>query len=219
MQPLSSWLNQVYAVTLLNLRTIWERRGASISAMVGVAGVVTVFVAVLSIAEGFRLTMATTGSPDTAIVMRAGSDSEMTSALMVEDTKIISDAPHVRRGPLGPLASSELYVIVDIPKKATGTAANVPLRGVDVAAFDVHDQLHIIAGRRFEAGRNEIVVGTGALQEFSGLELGTTVHWGPTLGRWSASSAPAARSPNPRSGRIPKCSATPTAASLRSRFT
>lgn len=179
MQPLFNWLNQVRAITLLNLRTISERRGASISAMVGVAGVVTVFVAVLSIAEGFRITMATTGSPDTAIVMRAGSDSEMTSALMPEDTKIIADGPGVRRGPAGPLASTELFVIVDVPKRATGTAANVPLRGVDITAFDVHDQVHIIAGRRFEPGRNEIVVGTGAQQEFSGLDLGSTVHWGP----------------------------------------
>ena len=179
MQRLSSWLNQVAAVTMLNLRTISQRQGASLSALVGVAGVVTVFVAVLSIAEGFRLTMTTAGSPDTAIVMRGGSDSEMTSALAIEDTKIIGDAPGVRRGAAGPLSSAELFVIVDVLKRTTGTAANVPLRGVDQSAFDVHEKVHITAGRRFEPGTNEIVVGSGALQEFSGIDLGSTVHWGP----------------------------------------
>src|ERR1700687_3030755 len=102
MRRLLNWFSQISAVTLLNLRTIPERRGASISAMVGVAGVVTVFVAVLSIAEGFRITMTTTGSPDTAIVMRSGSDSEMTSVVTVEAAKIIADAPGVARGAAGP---------------------------------------------------------------------------------------------------------------------
>ncbi len=180
MQRMINWVSQILAVTLLNLRTITERRGASISAMVGVAGVVTVFVAVLSIAEGFRITMTTTGSPDTAIVMRGGSDSEMTSLITVDDRKIIADAPAIKRGPNGPLASTELYVIVDVPKRTTGTPANVPLRGVETTAFDVRDKVHIIAGRRFEPGRNEIVVGSGALKEFSGLELGSKAHFGST---------------------------------------
>jgi putative ABC transport system permease protein len=181
MQRLLSWFNQVGAVTLLNLRTITERRGASLSAMVGVAGVVTVFVAVLSIAEGFRITMTSNGSPDTAIVLRGGSDQEMTSALALEDTRIIADAPGIRRGPHGPLSSAELYVVVDVPKRSTGTPANVPLRGVDLTAFDVRERVHIIAGRRFEPGHNEIVVGKGALQEFRGLELGSKVTFGNTL--------------------------------------
>jgi putative ABC transport system permease protein len=178
MQRIVNWFTQIAAVTLLNLRTIVERRGASISAMVGVAGVVTVFVAILSIDEGFRITMTSTGSPDTAMVMRSGSDTEMTSILNVEDAKIIADGPGVARGPHGPLASNELYVIVDVPKRATGTPANVPVRGVDFTAFDVRDKVRIIAGRKFEPGHNEVVVGSGALKEFTGLDLGSKVHFG-----------------------------------------
>ena len=180
MQRIVNWFSQVFAVTLLNLRTITERRGASISAMVGVAGVVAVFVAILSIDEGFRITLTTTGSPDTAIVLRSGSDSEMTSLITVDDSKIIADAPGVARGPHGPLASNELFVIVDLPKRTTGTDANVPLRGVDLTAFDVREKVHIIAGRKFEPGHNEIVVGSGALQEFAGIELGSKAHFGST---------------------------------------
>jgi len=96
-RTLIGWLSQVVVVTLLNLRTIRQRVASSLVAVIGIAGVVAVFVAVLSMAEGFRKTMATTGSPDTAIVMRAGADSEMVSGLSLEDTRLVADAAGVRR--------------------------------------------------------------------------------------------------------------------------
>jgi putative ABC transport system permease protein len=175
---LLNWLAQVYAVTVLNLRTLPQRRGAALAAIVGVAGVVTVFVAVLSIAEGFRATMEVTGSADTALVLRGGSDAEMTSILLPDDVRNISDAPGIARGPAGPLASPELVVLVDVPKISTGTAANVPFRGVSPAAYSIRDNLKMVSGRRFEPGRNEIIVGSGAAQEFAGLQVGQVQNWG-----------------------------------------
>lgn len=173
-----NWLSQVAAVSWLNLRTIGERRGASLAAIFGVAGVVAVFIAVLSIAEGFRKTMTSTASPDTAIVLRSGSDSEMMSGLGRESTRIIADAPGVRRAAQGPVASAELYVVVDLPKRATNTDANVPLRGVQPGAFEVRDEIEIIEGRRFQEGRNEIIAGKAAAAEFAGLEVGNRLRWG-----------------------------------------
>lgn len=171
------WLSQVAAVTALNLRTIGQRRGASAAAAFGVMGVVAVFVAVLSMAEGFLKTMTSSASPDTAVVLRAGSDSEMMSGIQREETRIISEAPGVLRAQ-GPVASSELYVVVDVPKRSTGTDANVPLRGVQPAAFQVRDEVEIIQGRNFEPGRNEIIVGKAAAAEFAGLDLGSRLRWG-----------------------------------------
>ncbi len=173
-----NWLSQVAAVTWLNLRTIGQRRGASLAAIFGVAGVVAVFVAVLSIAEGFRKTMTAGASPDTAIILRSGSDTEMMSGIARDATRIISEAPGVRRGAAGPVASSEIYVVVDVPKRSTGTDANVPLRGVQPAAFGVRDQVKILQGRRFEPGRNEVIVGRAAAAEFAGLDLGSHLRWG-----------------------------------------
>jgi len=173
-----NWLSQVAAVTWLNLRTIGQRRGASLAAIFGVAGVVAVFVAVLSIAEGFRKTMTTGASPDTAIILRSGSDTEMMSGITRDAARIVSEAPGVRRGPEGPVASSELYVVVDVPKRSTGTDANVPLRGVQPAGFGVRDQVKIVQGRRFEPGRNEVIVGRAAAAEFAGLDLGSHLRWG-----------------------------------------
>lgn len=171
------WLSQVAAVTALNLRTIGQRRGASAAAAFGVMGVVAVFVAVLSMAEGFLKTMTSSASPDTAVVLRAGSDSEMMSGIQREETRIISEAPGVLRGQ-GPVASSELYVVVDVPKRSTGTDANVPLRGVQPAAFQVRNEVKIIQGRTFQPGRNEVIVGKAAAAEFAGLDLGSRLRWG-----------------------------------------
>lgn len=172
------WVSQVTAVTLLNLRTLKERWSSSAVAVFGVAGVVAVFTAVLSMAEGLRATMAATGSPGTAIVMRAGSDTEMTSILYREEARIIADAPGILRAADGSVASAELFVIVDLPKRSSGTDANVPLRGVEPSAFAVRERVQIVAGRRFQPGRNEIIVGSGAAQEFSGVELGSGLRWG-----------------------------------------
>jgi putative ABC transport system permease protein len=126
--------------------------------------------------------MAEAGSPDTAIVMRGGSDTEMTSILSREETRIIADAPGVRRGPEGPVASAELFVIVDLLKRTTGTEANVPLRGVQPAGFAVRERIQMVSGRRFQPGRNEVIVGRGALQQFAGLEPGSVLRLGE--GEW-----------------------------------
>jgi putative ABC transport system permease protein len=175
---MSNWLSQIFSISLFNLRTIPERKGAAAATAIGIAGVVGVLVGVLAIAEGFRHVMTASGIPDVAVVLRAGADSEMTSGLSREDVRVICDAPGVARGPQGPIASSELFVIIDLPKRSTGTSANVPLRGVDAQAFEVRGNIQITQGRRFEPGRNEIVVGSGAAREFAGLDLGHDIRVG-----------------------------------------
>ena len=171
-------LNRIIVITTLSLRTLRLRAGASAVAVVGVAGVVLVFVAVLSIAEGFQAALAGAGSPDTAIIMRGGSTSELSSTLALADTRIIKDAAGVRRSDSGAVASAELFVVVDLLKRSTGTVANVPLRGVEPAAFGVREEVRLVEGRMFRPGTNEIIVGRLATTQFLGLELGTVQRWG-----------------------------------------
>ncbi|HEX4826118.1 MAG TPA: ABC transporter permease [Candidatus Polarisedimenticolaceae bacterium] len=181
------WLSQVFAVTGTALRTIPQRRGPSLATVVGIAGVVAVLIAVLSIGEGFRKTLQTAGSPQNALVMRAGSDSEMMSVLVGDSVDIIAQAKGIARGSVRageaavPLSSAELFVVVDCPKKTTGTPANVPLRGVQPAAFAARPELKIIEGRPFEWGKNEILVGDGARKQFRGLDVGSQVKWGENV--------------------------------------
>jgi putative ABC transport system permease protein len=173
-----NWITQVISVTLFNLRTLPERKGSALAAAAGIAGVVTVFVGVLSIAEGFRAALAVNGPQDVAIVLRSSADTEMSSGLSREEVRLISDAPGVARAADGPLASAELFVIINLPKRSTGTDANVPFRGVEKAAFNVRDNLRIVEGRKFELGRNEVVVGAGAARAFAGLDVGKKLRIG-----------------------------------------
>jgi putative ABC transport system permease protein len=179
------FLNQLVAVITLTLRLIPQRAGSSAIALVGIGGVVIVFVAVLSIAEGFRAALVSAGSPDTAMVMRGGSDSELTSALTMGNTRVIKDAPGLRRSATGggAAASAELFVVINLPLRSTGTDANVPLRGVQPAAVEVRDDVTITEGRRFRLGTNEIIVGRNAMEQYVGLEVGTQHRWGEN--EWS----------------------------------
>ena len=173
-----NWIAQIISVTSFNLRSIPERKGAVVAAAVGIAGVVAVFVGVLSIAAGFRAAMTVSGAKDVAVVLRSGADSEMTSGLSREEVRLIADAPGVARTADGPLASAELFVIINLPKRSTGTDANVPLRGVERAAIPVRGDIKIVEGRQFELGRNEVIVGSGAARAFAGLEVGNKIQVG-----------------------------------------
>jgi len=175
-----NWLSQVISVTLFNLRTIPERKGAAVAAAVGIAGVVAVFVGFLSIAAGFRAAMSASGADDIAIVLRSSADTEMTSGLSREETRLVADAPGLARTADGALASAELFVIINLPKRSTGTDANVPFRGVEKTALAVRGDVKIIGGRQFELGRNEIIVGAGAARAFAGLDLGGKIRLGQT---------------------------------------
>lgn len=178
MTGLSNWLSQVASVTWFGVRTIRERKGSSLAAVVGIAGVVAVLVGVLSIAQGFVRTMRIAAAADTAIVLRSGANTEMMSGLTREDTRIIADAPGVARSDAGPLASAELFVVINLPKRSTATDANVPLRGVEQAAYEVRKDFAIVEGRPFDWGRNEVIVGRAAAEEFSGLKLGSDIEVG-----------------------------------------
>jgi putative ABC transport system permease protein len=172
------WIAQTLAVTSLSIRTIPQRLGSSVVAMVGIAGVVIVFVAVLSIGEGFRAAMTAAGSPSRVLVMRSGADSEMTSALGGPDADVIKQAPGLLRAANRSIASAELFVIVDLNKRSTGTPANVPLRGIEPAAQQVRDEVKLVEGRMFRFGTNEAVVGRAAKGQFSGVDPGAELKSG-----------------------------------------
>jgi putative ABC transport system permease protein len=185
-----NWFSQIASITKFGLLSLPQRLGSAAATVVGIAGVVGVLVGVLSIAAGFRQAMAVSGSPDGAIVLRSGADSEMVSGLSHDETRIIADAPGVARNASGPLASAELFVIIDLPKRATGTDANVPLRGVEPSALAVRDNMKITRGRMFGWGQNEVIVGEGAVQEFAGLDVGSKIKVGryqwPVVGVFTA---------------------------------
>ncbi len=176
-------LTQIFIITMMNLRNIPQRLGTSAVAIFGVACVVGVFISVLSMAAGFERTMRSAGSSDTAIVMRAGATSEMSSGLSYETTQLVAGLPGVAKDNGVAITSAELFVVVDIAKRSTNSSANVPLRGVQPEAFKVHRTFNIIQGRNFEPGKNELIVGRGAQKQFANLDVGSKIKLGQT--EWS----------------------------------
>lgn len=169
------WFSQIVVLASYAVRTVPQRLGSSLVAVIGIAGVVAVMVGVLSIAQGVLRMNEHSSVPDNAIVLRSGAVSEMTSGLSGPQTEIIANAPGVARSDGGALSSPELFVIINLPKRSTGTDANVPLRGVESPAFAVHGGVRIVEGRRFEPGLQEVIVGVGANHAFAGLELGQSI--------------------------------------------
>jgi putative ABC transport system permease protein len=171
-------IQQILAVTALNLRNIPHRLGTSMVAVVGVAAVVLVFAAVLSMARGFERTMVSAGTENTAIVLRSGATSEMNSGFSNEQVVIIENAPGVQRDGDKPIVSPELYVIADVRMRRADADAMVPFRGVLASALEVRPQVKITEGRMFEPGKREIVAGRAANEEFVGLNVGQTIRFG-----------------------------------------
>lgn len=168
---------QTLAVTLMNLRSLPQRWGPAVVAVVGIGGVVLVLVATLAVAQGFRQALEVAGSEDVAVVVRAGSNGELSSSLTGAETTAILDAAGIARDARGPVASPELYVLIDLPTRGLGTPANVPLRGVGPRAGDVRDRFRIVEGRPFVRGLNEVIVGRGAAAQFRGVQVGATVRF------------------------------------------
>jgi len=170
-------LRQAFAITGLSIRSVPERWAPSLVIVIGLAGVVAVFTALLAMAAGFESTLKATGRHDVAIIMRGGSDAELNSAFDRDSTDLIKQEPGIRPGADGkPLASAELMVIAELVRKDdVKSGANITLRGVEPAAFALRPQLKVIAGRNFTPGLRELIVGRGVLAQFQGANIGQVV--------------------------------------------
>lgn len=160
---------QIYEIVVMNIRNIGSRIGSSCVIVVGIAGVVAVLVGLLSMAAGFSAVLESSSLPNRAIVMRDGNSGELSSRMSIEEFNILSRIEGIES------ASDELYVIADIPKKETGSPANLVFRGMRQAGLDLRPELRIVAGRLFEPGKSELIAGVMAAAEFAGLDIGSEI--------------------------------------------
>jgi putative ABC transport system permease protein len=169
-------LSQTAAITALNLKSIPQRWGASLVIVVGLAGVVAVFTALLAMAEGFQSTLKSTGREDVALVLRGGSSAELNSGLGREQVTLIKQAPGVVRDAADqPIGSGEMIVIAELLRVGESTGSNITVRGVEPSAFALRPQVKIVEGRAFQTGLRELVVGRGVSRQFEGAKLGQTL--------------------------------------------
>jgi putative ABC transport system permease protein len=161
-----------------NLRSVKERWTSAVVAVLGIAGTVGVFIAMLSLAFGFKATLVSSGSADNAMVRRAGSTSEMDSSISLDQIKIMEEFPGVAHTSTGPLVTPEVVVIAPFPLRSTGTDANVQVRGVSPRALDVRTKIKMIEGRFYQPGLAELVVGRNVDKTYAGLSMGDSVKFG-----------------------------------------
>ncbi|MDR3386506.1 MAG: FtsX-like permease family protein [Rudaea sp.] len=170
--------SQTTAITALNLKSIPERWGPSLVIVIGLAGVVAVFTALLAMAVGFETTLKSTGRSDVAIIMRGGSDAELNSGLGRDQGVLIKQEPGIRKDDDGqPLASAEMIFIAEIAKKGDRSGSNVTVRGIEPKGMKLRPQLKIVEGRMFETGKRELIVGAGVAREFDGARVGETLRF------------------------------------------
>ena len=162
-----------------NLRSVTARWKAAVVSVIGIAGTVGVFIAMLAMAKGFQATLISSGSTSNAIIRRAGASSEMDSGVSLDQQRVIADAPEVARNSAGvPLSSPEIVVIGAFQLIKSGTDANVQIRGMTPVVLDVRPSVAITRGRFFSEGLAELVVGSNAVEAYRGLDLGSTVSFG-----------------------------------------
>lgn len=165
-----------------NFRSIRARWTSTIVAVLGIAGTVGVFVAMLSLANGFKATLVASGSPGNALILRAGSPTEMMGGVTLDSVRVVQDAPGVARDSSGPLVTQEVVGVMPFPLISTGTDANVQVRGVSSNVLRIRTFAKVTEGRMFQPGLSEIVVGRNASRTYIGLTIGNTVQFGG--GRW-----------------------------------
>lgn len=173
-----SSLTQIFEIVWMNLKSIPQRAGASTVIVVGIAGVVAVLVAMLSMSSGLEKTLGATGALDRAVVLRGGSNGELSSFLDRASSTLIRQDPSIARDAQGQsIASRELIVITEVPRKGQKNGTNVTLRGVEPMGFTLRTEFRVIEGRRPRPGIREIVVGQSAQKQFDGLELGARLQF------------------------------------------
>ena len=139
--------------------------------------VVAVFVTLLSMEAGFRISLRSTGSPLNGIVTQRGSQSELTSWMNIGDANVIKVDPRVARNSEDqPMASCEVVVLTMRPKRADNQPANITFRGVSPMAFQVRNSVKVVEGRTFTPGLFEVIAGKKIADRVTGLDIGSTIN-------------------------------------------
>jgi ABC-type antimicrobial peptide transport system permease subunit len=163
---------------IYNVRSLLRRPVTSAMTAVGVALVVAVFIAMLALANGFKMALVRTGSPDNVLVLRKGADSELSSGISRANAAIMAALPQVATGSDGrPLASPEVFVPMSLDAATGGGDRLIVTRGVSAQAFEVRQNVRIVAGRRFASGRDEVIIGSAIAPRLAHSAVGDTIHF------------------------------------------
>jgi putative ABC transport system permease protein len=159
-------------------RNLVARRRTTALTAGGMALVVYVFATVLMLSAGLQQTLIATGQDDNVVVIRRSSQTEVQSAVARSQAGIVESLPQIALAADGrPLVSKEPVVLINLPKRGTGKAANVVIRGVTAAGLVLRPQVKLVEGRMFRPGTAEVIAGRSIADGFQGAGLGETVRF------------------------------------------
>ena len=168
-------IKQTFSILAMSLRSLPNRLMPTSIIVIGIAGVVAVLLALLSLASGFESTLKSTGQDNRAIVLRAGSTSEINGSLSINQYNVIKDLAGVARANDKKLAAKETFVTVNLPKKDNSADASVPMRGISAESFLVRPEVNLVSGRNVELGKHELIAGVSAAGQIAGIEVNSTL--------------------------------------------
>ncbi len=162
-----------------SIRSLFSRKITTTLTVLGIGLVVFVFAAEMMLSSGLKKTLVATGSDNNVVVIRKASQTELTSIIMREQAEIVSAEPEIAlAGDGSPLIAKEIYVLINLNKRAGSGNGNVVVRGVGQKSMELRPQVKLIQGRMWTAGLSEIIAGKSMAERFEGCGIGETVRFG-----------------------------------------
>lgn len=161
-----------------NLRNLIVRKTTTIMTALGITLTVAVLLSVLALVNGLQTAFQSSGNPLQILVMRKGSNAELSSGVTREVFQDLKSMAGIARKDNQPIASLEMVTVINLPSVDSPEGMNVTLRGILPVGIEMRDGLKIQDGRWFRAGQREVVVGKSIARRYPGAQLGKKLRFG-----------------------------------------
>ena len=169
-------IRQIFIVAALNFQSLKQRFWQSLVIVTGLGATIGVLLSMMSLTEGMRQAFLRAGDPMRAIVVSQGVDiNEQASTITRAMAPLITDAPGIARDTDGsPLADRALNTSLPVVR-VNGSKGNITMRGMGPKGLKVRPEIKLVAGRMFQTGKREMIVGIGTQATYRNMKIGDKV--------------------------------------------
>jgi putative ABC transport system permease protein len=168
-------MRQIFVVCALNFKSLKSRLWQSMVIVVGLGATIGVLLSMMSMSAGMRLAYVNSGDPGRAIVTSQGAESEGTSFIARADAPVIMDAPGIAKDKDGKMLADRALSMGLPVLRNNGTRGYTTMRGFGPKGVALRPEFHLVAGRMFQPGKHEMIVGVGAQTLFQHMKIGDKV--------------------------------------------
>ena len=166
-----------------NIRNLILRKGLTVMTAMGIALTVTTAIFLMALIAGLNRAFVSSGNPLNVLVLRKGSEAELTGGFDRSLFPTLTTLPGVAKDSHGePLASGELVVVIVLPRKDGTGDVNVTVRGMMPAGLEMRPGAKLVEGRWFQTGQREVVVSKSIRNRFAHANIGDNLEFGK--GSW-----------------------------------